>query len=260
MTFFRSVNPLLSEKPFIYSLASDQMEVMTLRGSLDKFLLLYVLSAASASIALLLFFMGIGLLPWLLVSACIMVLSSCLIAFYPGAAPFLAPLNAMTKGFALGGLAAACNHLFDAVAPAFPLHVLFFSSGTLLAAWFCFRWLPPMGWLQRLLVTCCAGLATGYLFLYGLGLAGIDVPFPHEAGWFSIAVAFCSVLLTAFYFLLDHAAVRYGSALRAPRYMEWYSAFGLSLSALCSLFFWKQLGALFRWVPGYKSPFRTRTS
>lgn len=258
MTFFRSANPLLAEKPFLNSLASHQMEVMTLRGTLDKFLLLYLLSASSASIALCLFFTGSPLLPSILL--CAAALLTGIVAFYPGTAPVLAPAGAIARGFAFGGLAAAGNHLFDRLAPGLPLQMLLLGSGTSLAAWFFFRFrtLHP---IHAFILTCCTGLAIGYSLMYALGLTGLFVPLPHTGNWLNLTTPLWAVLLPAFSLSLDRTMIRNSSALRAPRYMEWYGAFGLSFSTLWPLFFWKHVGTLFRRTgTGYKDPFRPRTS
>ena len=66
-----------------------------------------------------------------------------------------------------------------------------------------------------------------YLLDAILRFFGVAVPFIHEGGMFSIAVSVVIVGVAAMNLLLDFDFVEKGSRYGAPKYMEWYSAFGL---------------------------------
>ena len=56
---------------------------------------------------------------------------------------------------------------------------------------------------------------------------GVHVPFIHDAGPLGIVFSLVVVGIAAFNLLLDFDFVERGVAAGAPRYMEWYAAFGL---------------------------------
>ena len=58
-------------------------------------------------------------------------------------------------------------------------------------------------------------------------LFGANVPFIHDAGPVGILFSLVVVGIAAFNLLLDFDFVERGVAAGAPRYMEWYAAFGL---------------------------------
>ncbi len=60
-----------------------------------------------------------------------------------------------------------------------------------------------------------------------LSFFGIQVPFLRGTSALSIGFSIFVVGLAAFNLLLDFDFIEYGARSQAPRYMEWYGAFGL---------------------------------
>ena len=74
--------------------------------------------------------------------------------------------------------------------------------------------------------------ATGAIFLiylatFILGLFGIAIPYIHENGWIGIGFSLFVVVIAALNLVLDFDFIEHGAVKRAPKYMEWYAAFGL---------------------------------
>ncbi len=56
---------------------------------------------------------------------------------------------------------------------------------------------------------------------------GMDVPFIHEGSTFGIIFSLFVVAIAALNLILDFDMIEQGAASGAPKYMEWYGAFGL---------------------------------
>jgi uncharacterized YccA/Bax inhibitor family protein len=65
---------------------------------------------------------------------------------------------------------------------------------------------------------------------YILIFYNINVPVIHEASWLGIAFSLFVVVVAALNLVLDFDFIENGAAARAPKYMEWYGAFGLMVT------------------------------
>jgi uncharacterized YccA/Bax inhibitor family protein len=62
-----------------------------------------------------------------------------------------------------------------------------------------------------------------------LGFFGIHIPYIHESG-LSIGFSLFIVVVAALNLVLDFDFIEQGTKQGAPRYMEWYGAFGLMVT------------------------------
>lgn len=65
------------------------------------------------------------------------------------------------------------------------------------------------------------------MITFVLGLFGISIPFLHESSALGIGFSIFVVALAALNLILNFDMIETGAAMGAPKYMEWYSAFGL---------------------------------
>jgi uncharacterized YccA/Bax inhibitor family protein len=56
---------------------------------------------------------------------------------------------------------------------------------------------------------------------------GMSMPFIHDSGWMGIGFSAFVVVLAAMNLVLDFDFIETGVENHAPKYMEWYAAFGL---------------------------------
>ena len=77
------------------------------------------------------------------------------------------------------------------------------------------------------MVTGTAGIAIFYLISIALGFFGISIPFLHEGSAIGIGFSLFVVAIAALNLILDFDMIEKGAELGAPKYMEWYGAFGL---------------------------------
>jgi uncharacterized YccA/Bax inhibitor family protein len=71
-----------------------------------------------------------------------------------------------------------------------------------------------------------------YLATFILGLFGIAIPYIHENGLIGIGFSLVVVVIAALNLVLDFDFIEQGSTKRAPKYMEWYAAFGLMVTLI----------------------------
>jgi uncharacterized YccA/Bax inhibitor family protein len=74
--------------------------------------------------------------------------------------------------------------------------------------------------------------AVGLLYLssFVLGLFGVEMSFMHDSSWLSIGISLVIVVIAALNLVLDFDFIEHGAETKAPKYMEWYAAFGLILT------------------------------
>ena len=71
------------------------------------------------------------------------------------------------------------------------------------------------------------GVFLVYLLTFVLGFFGISVPYIHESGLIGIGFSLVVVVIAALNLVMDFDFIEEGAARGAPKYMEWYGAFGL---------------------------------
>jgi len=76
-------------------------------------------------------------------------------------------------------------------------------------------------------VAATGGVALVYLATIGLGFFGISIPYINDSGPIGIAFSAVVVIIAALNLVLDFDFIESGAQQGAPKYMEWYAAFGL---------------------------------
>ena len=71
------------------------------------------------------------------------------------------------------------------------------------------------------------GIGIVYVLSFVLGFFGIGVPLIHSSGAFGILFSLFVVVIAALNLVLDFDFIEDGAERGAPKYMEWYGAFGL---------------------------------
>jgi uncharacterized YccA/Bax inhibitor family protein len=74
------------------------------------------------------------------------------------------------------------------------------------------------------------GIFLFYLVSFGLSFFGIQMPLIHGSGLIGIGFSLFVVAIASFNLVLDFDFIENGAADQAPKYMEWYGAFGLMVT------------------------------
>jgi uncharacterized YccA/Bax inhibitor family protein len=71
------------------------------------------------------------------------------------------------------------------------------------------------------------GIMVFYLITFVLSLFDVDIPMLHQGSMMSIGISLVIVAIASLSLILDFDRIEQGSAMGAPKYMEWFCAFGL---------------------------------
>ena len=151
-------------------------------------------------------------------------------AFKKEWAPITAPLYAGLEGLFLGGISA----IFEIHYPGIVFNAVCLTFGTMFSLLFVYQ----SGWIKvtenfRLgLFAATGGIMVFYLASFVLSFFGIQMPLIHSTGIFGIGFSLVVVVIAALNLVLDFDFIENGAAAGAPKYMEWYAAFGLMVTLI----------------------------
>ncbi|MGY0558285.1 MULTISPECIES: Bax inhibitor-1/YccA family protein [unclassified Lysobacter] len=228
----RSGNPALKESTFLDlgsgAIVRDDGNVMTLNGTVNKtglLLLLCVLTAAFAwnQVATPAGIVGAGPYIWGgLIGGLVLAMVT---IFKKEWAPISAPLYALVEGLFLGAISAQYSYLYEGIV----MQAVMLTFGTLFAMLFAYRsgLIKVTENFKMGLVAATGGIFLVYLASMVLGMFGIQIPMIHESGLVGIGFSLVVVVIAALNLVLDFDFIETGVEKGAPKYMEWYGAFGL---------------------------------
>jgi uncharacterized YccA/Bax inhibitor family protein len=93
-----------------------------------------------------------------------------------------------------------------------------------------FRIIKPTEKFRSMIMSAMLGIAIFYLLTWVLGLFGVDVSFVRDNSMLSIGISLFIVAIAALNLILDFDMIEQGAERGAPKFMEWYAAFGLMVT------------------------------
>jgi uncharacterized YccA/Bax inhibitor family protein len=233
MSLFKSSNPVLSEKTFqgtIFEGIRDERQMMTVRGTMNKFGLLLLLMMGTAMYSWNSFYGGQDPLPMLLISVFGGLGVIIIMAFKKQWSPFLAPLYALLEGLFVGSISAMYEYRFETKYPGIVFQAVMITLVVAAVMFFVYRFqiIRVTNTFKRVLIIATASLALFYLITWVLFLFKIPAPaFLYEGSLLGIGFSIFVVALAALNLLLDFDFIEKGSEQGMPKYMEWFGATGL---------------------------------
>jgi len=229
MELFKSGNPTLGEKMFKSTITVGSEDVMTVRGTLNKFGFLFLMVMASAFFSWYSFGKGVDVTPYMWGGAIGGLIVALVIVFKKTWAPFLAPAYALLEGLFVGAISAYYNHAFETKAPFIITQAVGLTFGVAIAMFILYnmRIIRATETFKSVIITATAGIAIFYLLSIVLRFFSIDIPFIHQGSTFGIIFSLFVVGIAALNLILDFDMIEKGSEAGAPKFMEWYGAFGL---------------------------------
>lgn len=222
---FKSSNPAFGKSVFEKVSADYGSDVMTVNGAVQKTLILAGLVLATAVWS---FYNPAS---WtLMVGAIGGFILAMVTIFSPKNAPITAPLYALFEGLFLGAISAvmAANYggiVFQAVTS---------TIGVLFLMLFLYR----SGMVQvnqkfrTGMIAAIGGVFFMYLINFIMSFFGAAFYTWGDTSLMAIGINLVVVGIAAFSLLLDFDDINRAAAMRAPKYMEWYGAFGLMVTLI----------------------------
>ena len=228
----RTSNPALNQKIFQGEhVAFD--EAMTLNGTINKtgiLLLCTVSTAAWAWHGFMQTHSATSVLPLLWTGLIGGMIFAFITIFKKTWAPVTAPIYALLEGLVLGSISA----VFELRFPGIAMQSVALTFGTMFVLLFAYRsGLIPVTQKFRLGVVAATGaIMLFYVAQMLLGFFGVRFSSINGSGMVGIAFSVAVVIVAALNLVLDFDFIESGVRARAPKYMEWYSAFGLMVTLI----------------------------
>jgi uncharacterized YccA/Bax inhibitor family protein len=226
---FRSGNPALRDSTFDVRVRAHGAQAMTLEGAVNKtgFSLLILIATAALQ------WNGVfgGLMPLVMLAGVLGGLVLALVTVFKKEwSPVTTPLYAAAEGLALGGI----SLVFEERYPGIVINAVGLTFGTLVALLLAYR----SGIIRatenfKLGIFAATGaIALLYLVSMVMGFFGKSIPFIHDSSPIGIAFSVVVVGVAALNLVLDFDFIERGAEVGAPKYMEWYAAFGLLVTLI----------------------------
>lgn len=150
-------------------------------------------------------------------------------AFSPRIAHITAPIYAVLEGLLLGGLSAL-------MAAQYELAIITQAIGLTFATFFLMLLLYRTGTIKvtnkfRTGVFAATGaIALMYFISFIVSLFGVNMGFIHDSGPLGIGISLVVIAIAAFNLTLDFDFIERSANMQMPKHMEWYGAFGLTVT------------------------------
>ena len=227
---YRTSNPALNSNTFKNVVKKDSLHLdntMTIRGTVDKTVLALCLlvisgyySFSQANSTLMMIGMGMGFL---------LLLTT---IFKKTWSPYTVPLYSISQGFVVGGISYFYNSQYEGIV----LQSVLLTILVLFSMLFAYRSKIIMPTENFKLAVFSAIMAILLLYVIGffMGLfgTGLSILDPRNSSIASIGFSVFVVAIGAFSLVIDFDFIEEGAEKGAPKYMEWYAAFGLLVTLI----------------------------
>lgn len=233
-SIFRSSNPTLSDKIFDNAGTVGRSEAMTIQGTVDKLFILTVLMFVAATYS-----WHLVSTPEMMGQAMGLLLGGALFAFVVGLvicfkmswAPMLSPVYALCEGLMLGCISAVYERMYNGIV----IQSLGLTIAVLLILLFAYksRLIKVTDHFRAGVVAATGAICLLYLAEIILrGFFHYQIPMINDATPLGIAFSLLVVFIASMNFVLDFDFIERRAEDGAPKYMEWYGAFGLLVTLI----------------------------
>ncbi|MEO7446075.1 MAG: Bax inhibitor-1/YccA family protein [Ferruginibacter sp.] len=238
MSLFKSSNPAFTEKRYSASVLSDVLDrenAMTIKGTMQKFGFLMLMLLGTSFYSWREFAGGGNVMPMVWTGVIGGLAVAFIIIFKTAWSPYLAPLYALLKGLAIGAISAMYNDAFAESAPNIIINAVGLTFGVAIAMYllYSFRVIKATEKFKSVVITATVGIVIFYFIVLALRMFGYDnLPFLHEGSPLGIGFSLFVTALASLNLILDFDMIEKGAEMGAPKYMEWYGAFGLQVTII----------------------------
>jgi len=150
--------------------------------------------------------------------------------FRPQSSAITAPIYAILEGLFLGAISAIINARYPGVA----FQAVLLTIGTLFTMLFLYRsgYIRATPKFRRGVMMATGAVFFAYMISWIMGMFGMSVGFMHSNGPLGILINLVIIVIAALNLIMDFDFIEKGSQMGAPKYMEWYGAFGLMVTLI----------------------------
>jgi uncharacterized YccA/Bax inhibitor family protein len=228
----RTSNPALNERAFQGERAVLG-EAMTLQGTVNKTGVLLICAVATAAWTWNLFLHSHSpqtVMPLAVLGGIGGLIVAMVTIFKKEWSGVTAPIYALLEGLVLGSISAMLELRFPGIA----IQAVSLTFGTLVVLLLAYRsGLIAVTEKFRLgVIAATGGIALFYIVEIVLGFFGVHFTAINGSGAIGIGFSIFVVIIAALNLVLDFDFIETGVRVGAPKYMEWYGAFGLMVTLI----------------------------
>lgn len=226
----RSRNPALNAKTFENVGHAEGGATMTIEGTVNRTAFLLVILAATATWTWIEAFIGTPVDGYLWGGLFGGFAVGLVTVFKPNFAPITAPIYAALQGLLLGALSA----IFEARYPGIVMQAVGLTFGVMFSLLLVYRarMIPVTENFKLGVCAATGGVMVFYLIAIGLSFFGVRIGFLHEGSLLGIGFSLFVIVLASLNLVLDFDFIEQGVEQGAPKFMEWYAAFGLLVTLI----------------------------
>jgi uncharacterized YccA/Bax inhibitor family protein len=233
-----SNNPFLNNKTFstavsrkentfnAISIADNQD--MTLSGTINRSLILFLLLIASATVIWWAAFNGINPIVPALGGGVVGLILVLIASFKPEYSPYLAPGYALFEGLFIGGISAIFETMYPGIVTQ-AVGATFVTFGVCLGL-YKYKIVKVTEQFKSIVIAATLAIATYYLFSWLFSLFTSFTPVHYGNSMMSIGISVFVIIIAALNLFLDFDRIEKGVEQKMPKYMEWYGAMGLMIT------------------------------
>ncbi|MDG1763211.1 MAG: Bax inhibitor-1/YccA family protein [Flavobacteriaceae bacterium] len=221
----RSGNPVLSKETFTNTVLSS--DKMTIEGTVNKTAISLLLLVGTG------YFTFDVISPVLLIGAGIGGFILAIVTIFKKEwAPITVPLYAIFEGALLGGISYMYNSSYNGIVT----NAILLTVGILVSLLIAYRsgYIKATENFKLGIFAATGGIAIVYFvnFIMGFFGSGLGVMSVNNASPLSIGFSIVVVIIASLNLVLDFDFIEEGAEKGAPKYMEWYGAFGLLVTLI----------------------------
>jgi len=238
MAFFKSSNPALKESTYdgtIFQGITTGGE-MTIKGTANKFGFLFLMMMGSTLFSWTQFYRGTNPMPMMLIGVFGGLALALIMGFKKQWSPYLAPAYALLEGLFVGSVSAYYDYVNQEKYPGLVMQAVALTLLVALVMYVVYRYriIKVTQTFKSVIIVATSALMLFYLVQWIASLAfNFTIgAFTNAATPLGIGFSIVVVCLAALFLLLDFDMIEKGVEAKAPKYMEWYSAFALLVTLI----------------------------
>jgi uncharacterized YccA/Bax inhibitor family protein len=233
MALFNSSSPILKDSAYEGTIfkGMEMTESMTLKGTVNKFGFLFLMMMGTTFVSWSSFYKGVNVMPMMLIGVFGGLALALIMAFKKQWSSYLAPAYALCEGLFVGAVSAYYDYAFKDKYPGLVMQAVLLTLVVAVVMFLIYKYriIKVTEKFRAVMSIAIASIAIFYLaqWVYYLITGTNFAAFTNAATPLGIGFSVVVVCIAALTLLMNFDTIEKGIEMKAPKFMEWYSAFGL---------------------------------